>query len=77
MFVQKQFCFLTDKFNEQEPNFLDSCMPPEASIHLFPPLVAAQKTLKSALQFDYVDIEFPRVTIIEKPYHRANSSPFH
>jgi hypothetical protein len=62
MFVQMQFCFPTHEFNEQEPNFLDSCMPPEASIHLFPLLVAAPKTLKSALQFDYVNTEFPRVT---------------
>jgi hypothetical protein len=41
---------------------LDFCMPPEASIHLSLLLVAAPKTLKSVLQFDCVDTEFPRVT---------------
>jgi hypothetical protein len=55
MFVQKQFCFLIHEFKKQEPSFLGFCMPPEASIPLSLLLVAAPKTLKSALQFDCVD----------------------
>jgi len=50
------------EFKKQVSSFLDFCMPPEASIPLSLLLVAAPKTLKSALQFDCVDTEFPRLT---------------